>query len=257
MGYAQTNLQLYRQLQEAGYANADLGLVRRAYDFSTRVYACRYQSSGKSFLAHGVGTASILAAYGLPPPIVAAGIIHNIYQQGDFGDGKRSISEAKRAEVRQAVGAEVEAYLARFHAVRKGRKALLDFIEQAKEGTELDRQILLIHLADQLELHQDLGLAYVSRERREQCEENRAILVQLAEHLGYASLAAELDQAFETTAAAEVPAMLHTGLTYGTIIPPHGYHKRFRAAWAEAQKQVDRYLRRKRPMRRFRRLLRS
>ncbi len=86
--YAQTNIQLFNQLRQDGYSDADLILVRNAYELAMVLFTGRFQPSGKSFIAHVVGTASILAWLRLPAPVVAAGLLHNVYENGDFGDGR-------------------------------------------------------------------------------------------------------------------------------------------------------------------------
>src|SRR5207247_3257336 len=93
--YAQTNLQLYNQLGGAGFSVADLGLVRVAYELATVLFAGRFQPSGKSFIAHVVGTASILASLRLPARVVAAGRLHHVFVNGVFGAGRRRRCRAR------------------------------------------------------------------------------------------------------------------------------------------------------------------
>src|SRR6266849_8827294 len=108
--YAQTNIQLFNQLCRDGYSNTDLSLVRDAYELAMLLFTGRFQPSGKSFMAHVVGTASILASLRLPATAVAAGLLHNVYVNGDFGNGRSGISMAQRDKVRRILGAEVEEY---------------------------------------------------------------------------------------------------------------------------------------------------
>ena len=106
---AQTNIQLYEQLRAGGYPSADLGIVHAAYGLASHLYAGRFQSSGKVFLAHLVGVASALAALRQPAAAVAAGLLHNAYRTGDFGREPDGVSDAKRRSIASAVGEEVEA----------------------------------------------------------------------------------------------------------------------------------------------------
>src|SRR5262245_4841225 len=98
--YAQTNIQLFNQLRYYAYSDADLNLVRDAYELAMVLFSGRFQSSGKSFIAHVVGTASILAWVRLPAPVVAAGLLHNAYGSGDFGDGRRGATTPRRRRIR-------------------------------------------------------------------------------------------------------------------------------------------------------------
>jgi hypothetical protein len=59
--FAQTNLQLFHQLRNAGYDEADLVCIHQAYQLACQVFTGFFRGSGKPFIAHLVGTASILA----------------------------------------------------------------------------------------------------------------------------------------------------------------------------------------------------
>ena len=100
----QTNVQLYRLLTDLGYEPDSLDLVRRVYEFSSRVYSGRYQGCGKPFVAHGLGTAGILAHVGALPELVGAALIHNVYTNGDLG----GMRPKERARARRVVQKAVE-----------------------------------------------------------------------------------------------------------------------------------------------------
>jgi (p)ppGpp synthase/HD superfamily hydrolase len=102
--YAQTNLQLYRQLAGEGYAAAEIESVAGAYEVGLRLFPGTYRGSGKPFLAHLVGTASVLASLHQRTPLVVTGLLHAVYTHGEFGNGWRGMSAPKRAEIRRAVG---------------------------------------------------------------------------------------------------------------------------------------------------------
>ena len=96
---AQTNLQLYNQLRAQGYSQKELVIVHRAYEFLTTIYPGYFQADGKPFVAHTVGVASILAHLQLPAEFIAAGLLHNIYGNGDFGDGRARKGPAQGGRV--------------------------------------------------------------------------------------------------------------------------------------------------------------
>ncbi len=87
---AMVNTRLYGQLLAQGRSDDDLWAIRRAYDLTSVLYSGAYQADGRPFTAHVVSVASILALIGMPSTIVAAGLIHNVYGNGDFGDGRYS-----------------------------------------------------------------------------------------------------------------------------------------------------------------------
>ncbi len=108
---ARTNIALYKQLRAAGWDTTRLVEVRDCYEFATTLFAGHCRASGKSFLAHLVGTGSILAALGAEPTTVAAGLLHAAYDQGDFGITRW---RNRRARVRLAIGDGAEALVWRY-----------------------------------------------------------------------------------------------------------------------------------------------
>src|SRR5262249_47294175 len=82
--FAQTIIQLHNQLVRDGYTVDDLRQVRRAYDLAATLFGGMLRASGKTFLAHCVGTASTLARFGAPGVVVVAGLLHAAYTHGRF-----------------------------------------------------------------------------------------------------------------------------------------------------------------------------
>ena len=60
--YAQTNIQLFDQLQHEGYTEDELNVIRDTYALATRLFTGLFRPSGKTFVAHAVGIASILGS---------------------------------------------------------------------------------------------------------------------------------------------------------------------------------------------------
>ena len=94
--YAQTNLQLYAQMLRAAYPETDVDRVRAAYEFALPLFAGAYRGSGKPFIAHLVGTASILVSIRARMPVVVAGLLHAVYASGEFGNGWRGDRDSRR-----------------------------------------------------------------------------------------------------------------------------------------------------------------
>src|SRR5262245_40769850 len=116
--YAQTNVQLFDQLQREGYPNPELTFINTAYDLACQLCTGLYRPCGKTFIDHLVGTASILASLHASAELVAAALLHAVYEHGDFGKEPKGISVEKRAQVKQIVGEQVEEYVARYTALR-------------------------------------------------------------------------------------------------------------------------------------------
>jgi predicted HD phosphohydrolase len=65
-------------LRLAQYSEAALNYLCNIYDFALQIFTGRLRGSGKPFLSHLVGTASILATLDAPTRVVAAGLLHDL-----------------------------------------------------------------------------------------------------------------------------------------------------------------------------------
>jgi (p)ppGpp synthase/HD superfamily hydrolase len=230
--YAQTNLQLYTQLRAAGYPEQDLKLVRSAYDLGMRIFPASFRGSGKPLLSHLVGTASILAAIGQSPAVATAGLLHAAYALGDFGDGRLGMTDAKRDRVRSAVGREVEDLVARYTTFDWNRNTIPAIRERVGTLTPIERDVLVIRLANELEDHLDYGVLYCGNgeKRREYIRSPLNQSVDMARSLGLMALAGELDAAFKETLSEQLPASLRTPHDYTFVQPPASHSPRLKVA---------------------------
>lgn len=199
--YAQTNVQLYEQMRRAGASADDVAAVARAYALAAQLFSAQFRGSGRPFLAHLVGTASILAAHGAARDVIAAGLLHAAYESGDFGAALPGPRAASRRTVRAAVGEPVEALVKAYDAVRwppepdlEGQLAALD------PGRA--RAVLTLRLANELE--DALELRYAAPDKRQAVLDGLAAAIPLADSLGLPGLARELRAA--RAAAQALPA---------------------------------------------------
>ena len=222
--YAQTNVQLFNQLSADGWSDADLTRLRRAYELAMRTCTGRFQASGKPLLAHLTGTASILHAVGANPEVVTAGLIHSVYMQGDFGDGERTISDARRDEVRRAVGEEVEKLVAGVARMPWDEETVPAIRDRLGELDETSRAAVVMRLADHLEHLLDLEPLYHGNPaRRPALARVTPLSRDVAERLGLHALAAELDRWGRDAAAREIPEELRGASRAFTLAPrSHG-----------------------------------
>jgi hypothetical protein len=146
--YAQTHLQLYRQMQDAGYADQDLLLVDRAYRLAMRIFAGHYRPNNKPFLMHLVGVSGILAGVGLPAFVVAAGLLHSAYPLG-LGRQGAGIKPGYRRRINDSLGGNVErliyAYANRHWSVKDFNGLTAGAIQAM---TAADRHLYLVKIAD-------------------------------------------------------------------------------------------------------------
>lgn len=233
--YAQTIIQLFNQLRSEGYSKTDREYVRDVYEFAMRLFSSLFLPSGKTFMDHLVGTASILASLHVPVNVVAAGLIHAAYLHGDFGVARRGISETKRKQVRDVVGEEVEEYVARYDRLL-WQPERISFVRNAVEGMDrIDRHVLLMRLANELEHHLDLGPLYYDRAEQEQKWRQRYVeiygpmMMAMAEKLGFPSLSAEMTTLFGNIMSAQVPieSRVRSNQHVAYLVVPKSYRERF------------------------------
>lgn len=211
---AQTNVQLFNQLQRNDWEAEDFALVRRGYELAMRLYAGHFQADGKPFVSHCVGVASVMVQLGMPAPVVAAACVHNIYGNGDFGDGlEHCVTPFRRKVVRDAVGHDVEALVTRFRELRQLHEHLRQIGSRLNTLSKRDRQLVAMDLADTLELYTDLGVLYFGDNKwlTDYVGGSGDWLVEIAERLGHIRLAEALSRAFAAAAKQSVPSELRSG----------------------------------------------
>jgi (p)ppGpp synthase/HD superfamily hydrolase len=227
--YAQTNLQLYAELRAAEYSAAHIDCIRAAYELAMALFTGRYRGSGKPFLAHLVGTASILASMHVRAPVVAAGLLHAAYTQGDFGNGWSGASPEKRERLRVAVGAEVEDLIGRYRSLRWHSLTIPEIHDGLEALGPPEREVLLVRLANELEDHLDLGVLYCADagRRRDHVRASLILCVDMAKRLGFPQLADALARAFRETLSADVPMALRREDSSSFVVAPASYRLRW------------------------------
>lgn len=209
---AQTILRFYRELLDAGRPAADVLRVKAAYELATTLFAGRLRSTGNTFLAHLVGTASITSSLGGDADLVLAALLHAAYAVGDFGDGVRGLDPAHRARVRAVIGERAED-LVRAYQQQPWQAAdiaaLLDRIDTLDAD---ERSLLLLRLANELEDHLDRGMAMSGARRQALYRDSFPAFVAMAERLQQPALAAALARVAEENYGAGADACIPPGL---------------------------------------------
>jgi (p)ppGpp synthase/HD superfamily hydrolase len=226
-GYAQTNLQLYRQLQGDDRPMRDVVLVAQAYELALPLFSAQVRSSGKPFLAHLVGTASILACLGAPREMVAAGLLHAVYAQGDWGDGRYRPTPERRQRVLRAVGREVESLVEGYTSYPWNPSSIDGLGSRASSLDAAESDVVTMRLANLLEDHLDLGMAYSGKgTKAKQADDVYVRCAEIADAMGHHLLAAELDEAFAEHRAATLPLVLVRPARGSTTVSPLSYRRR-------------------------------
>lgn len=208
---ARTNVQLYNQLLDQGRPLKELVLVRDAYHLAMRLYAGKYGSDCAAFITHPVGVASIMAGLGYATEYVATAVVHNIYRNADWGDGRGPGNwPARRVQAIEYIGAEVEKLLSRFSELRIRRDSFPALLEKVGQMNARDSALLSIEVADYWEKYCELAVTYYGVERWDitLAEQHRNDLVELSRRLGHHTLADILDDAIGAAAARQIPVEL-------------------------------------------------
>ena len=189
--YALTNLQLFNQLRDLGYTQEDLGRMHCTYELARLLFSGQIKASGRTQLSHCVRTASILAFYHGPVHLVGAGLIHNVYSRGDFGDGLKGPLAQRRKFFRERLGSDLEQVIRDFVSLKWNEETLSDFM--VGKGS-LTYDVVFLQLAEILEQHLDGDSLYDQKFTKGVFHTKMItpLLIQSAESIGLFSLAQEL-----------------------------------------------------------------
>ncbi|WP_414565650.1 MULTISPECIES: DUF6817 domain-containing protein [unclassified Anabaena] len=183
---AQTNIQLYAQANKLGYKTEDIYLISKAYTLTIEAFSGWFRPSGKTFISHLVGTASILINLKAPVDLVCAGLLHAIYAQGNLSSIK---SQHLRQRIYLAFGAKTEEYIHKYTLLKWNHATLARVHEQFSILDNIDKDVLLIRLVNELEeCGESKYLKYSSHEI--------AMMASMAEQLGFSEFASEIRVAF-------------------------------------------------------------
>lgn len=218
--YAQTNIQLYNQLWRSGWSDTQLSLVRDTHDFAAALFAASFRACGKPFLAHLVGTASILAANGCPETMVAAGLLHAAYTHGRYGNAPPGVTDAKRRATHKAVGAEVERLVAAYAAFDPSIERIPTLTAGRDDLPLTTAKLLLIKLANEIEDCLDHGLGYSSKSIYEFAAW-QPFLSDLARTLGLPELAIEAERQVAEARATSPPGVLRRQRSGAYFLAPN------------------------------------
>ncbi|OGW51914.1 MAG: GTP pyrophosphokinase [Nitrospirae bacterium RBG_19FT_COMBO_58_9] len=168
-------------------ADADLGLVRKAYDFSAKAHEGQRRRSGEPYLQHPVAVAGVLSSLKTDVTAIVAGLLHDTLED----------TVATADELEKEFGQDV------VHLVdgvtKIGKITFRSYEEKQAENFRKmllsmadDIRVVLIKLADRL--HNMRTLEYLSPpKRKEIAQETLEIYAPLANRLGIGWIKNELE----------------------------------------------------------------
>jgi GTP pyrophosphokinase len=169
------------------YADADLGLVRKAYEFSAKAHEGQLRRSGEPYLQHPIAVAGVLTSLKTDVTAIVAGLLHDTLED----------TVATSDELEQAFGKDV------VHLVdgvtKIGKIAFRNYEEKQAENFRKmvlsmadDIRVVLIKLADRL--HNMRTLEHLGPAKRQAiAQETLEIYAPLANRLGIGWIKNELE----------------------------------------------------------------
>lgn len=147
-------------MRDAGYPASEVVAVRRASEVAVRLFSGLHRASGKPFVVHLTGTASVLASIGSPLRLVVAGLLHATYVHGRFGDGPSGATPSRRALLAGSIGGPAEEIVLRY--------ATLPWEQGETNGSSmaiarldpLERDVVVARLANEVEEAIDCGILF-------------------------------------------------------------------------------------------------
>lgn len=142
---AQTNLELYAQAISRGYSSDQCRVLADAYVFALRQVFSLARGSGKPFIAHLVGTASLVMESGCPDNWVIGALLHAVYQQRiPFEAGLAP--EERRVVLADRFGTQVDELVHRYTSFESA-----DLGASTGTAAPAEADVLTLRLADELE----------------------------------------------------------------------------------------------------------
>jgi hypothetical protein len=142
---AQTNLELYAQAIDHGYSRQQRRRLADAYELALPQVYRLARGSGKPFIAHLVGTASLVLESGRPDDWVIGALLHAMYQRRvPFQDGLSP--EQRRDVIADRFGSAVDDLVDRYTEFESE-----DLSRPPTEFPGSDNDVLTLRLADELE----------------------------------------------------------------------------------------------------------
>ena len=190
------------------YPQADLTVVRRAFELAVAAHSGQQRVSGEPYVTHPLAAAQILADIGIDPIAVTAAILHDVPEDTEYS--LNDIEEKFGAEVARLVDGVTT--LSKFsnhtHEQRQAENIRKMFLAMA-----VDIRVVLIKLADRLHNMRTLSALTADKQLRI-ARQTLEIYAPLAERLGIWSVKWELEdlafKSLEPESYRELARMLDT-----------------------------------------------
>lgn len=166
----------------------DEDLIRKSYNFAEKAHAGQKRKSGEPYFTHPANVAKILAELGLPPLVIATGLVHDVLEETKYT--KENISEILGKEIADLSEKVVKLGNIKYRGTEKNLENLRKFFIY-ETG---DLRTLIVRLADRL--HNVETLEYIDKTKQKRIAlETLEIYAHLANRLSMGQLKSRLEDA--------------------------------------------------------------
>jgi len=166
---------------------ADLGLIKKAYEYANSAHEGQLRNSGEHYIVHPGNVALILAELNMDTATIIAGLLHDVIEDTDISYEK--ISEEFGTEVSDLVDGVTKLKKLQYKTKQENQAENLRKMVLAMAK---DIRVIIIKLADRL--HNMRTLEYMTDEKRkEKAMETLEIYAPLAHRLGISKIKSELE----------------------------------------------------------------
>lgn len=168
------------------YPNADTQPIAQAYAFAIKAHSGQTRLNGEPYDAHATATGALLAAWGMPPIVVIAGILHDVPE-----DTQKSIQEITQrfgTEIASIVEGETKLSKLKYHGHERFAENLRKmFIALAK-----DVRVIIVKFADRIDNLKSLAIFPAEKQQRI-AKETLEIYAPIANRLGMGEIKGQLE----------------------------------------------------------------
>nr|WP_258028704.1 bifunctional (p)ppGpp synthetase/guanosine-3',5'-bis(diphosphate) 3'-pyrophosphohydrolase [Streptomyces fradiae] len=169
----------------AHHPDADLAVLRRAYELAESSHRGQFRKSGEPYITHPLAVTLILAELGAETTTLTASLLHDTVED----------TEVTLDQVREEFGDQVALLVdgvTKLDKVKFGEAAQAETVRKMVVAMAKDPRVLVIKLADRL--HNMRTMRYLKREKQEKkARETLEIYAPLAHRLGMNTIKWELE----------------------------------------------------------------
>ncbi|PIE26594.1 MAG: GTP pyrophosphokinase [Micrococcales bacterium] len=167
------------------HPKADVSLIERAYLRAEQAHKGQLRKSGDEYITHPLAVATILAELGMPPPTLAAALLHDTVEDTDYT--LKQLTEEFGEEIAMLVDG-----VTKLDKVTYGEAAQAETVRKMIVAMARDIRVLVIKLADRV--HNARTWRYVAKESADRkATETLEIYAPLAHRMGMNTIKWELE----------------------------------------------------------------